>query len=290
MTSVGEHASNYIAYLQVANRTGSCIKIIPNDEYGQISVEALENMIDENVKLITINHIPTNSGLVNPAEEIGKVAQKHNVWYLIDACQSVGQIPLDVQKLGCDMLSGTGRKCLRGPRGTGFLFVSQKMLQILEPFPLDLHSAKWTQIDQYQLRTDARMFETSEFNIAAKLGLANAVQCALDVGIEPMWERIQRLANTFRNKLSTMNRVHVQDLGKVKCGIVTFTVDDVDIFQLRNELRRRNINTSVSVRHQALIDMTQRNLSSMIRASVHYYNTEDEIDIFCQTLKDIVDK
>ncbi|CAF3838369.1 unnamed protein product [Rotaria sp. Silwood1] len=289
LTSAAEYASNYIAYLQIAKRTGAIIQVIPNDEYGQVSVEALANMIDENVRLISISHIPTNGGLVNPAESIGKIARKHNIWYLIDACQSVGQMPIDVQQIGCDMLSGTGRKFLRGPRGTGFLFVSERMLQFLEPFSLDLHAAKWTAKNEYKFRMDARMFEIAESNIAAKLGLARAIQYTLNIGIENIWRRIQQLGQTLRNKLSTIDGIEVQDLGKVKCGIVTFTVDGIDIFELCAKLRKRNINTSVSVRHHTLLDMTERNLNNMIRASIHYFNTEEEIDVFCQTLQDLID-
>jgi selenocysteine lyase/cysteine desulfurase len=288
LTSIGEYASNYIAYLQIAKRTGAIIQVIPNDEYGQISVEALEKMIDENVKLISISHVPTNGGLVHPAEAIGKIARKYNIWYLIDACQSVGQMPIDVQQIGCDMLSGTGRKFLRGPRGTGFLFISERMLQFLEPFSLDLHSAEWTAKNEYKFRMDARMFETSENNIAAKLGLASAVQYTLNIGIENIWQRVQQLGQILRNKLSTIDRIKVQDLGKIKCGIVTFTVEGINIFQLRDDLRKRNINTSVSVRHHTLLDMTERNLDNMIRASIHYFNTTEEIDTFCQTLQDLI--
>jgi cysteine desulfurase / selenocysteine lyase len=290
LTSTTEYASNFIAYLQLTKRMGIAIDIIPNDEHGQICVEALEKMIDSHVRLISISHIPTNGGLVNPVAAIGKVARKHNIWYLIDACQSIGQVPIDVAEIGCDMLSGSGRKFLRGPRGTGFLFVSERMLEFLEPNSLDLHSAKWKTKTEYEFRKDARMFEISECNVAAKLGLTYAIQNTLDIGMENIWQRIQHLGQILRTTLSMMDHIQVQDLGKVKCGIVTFTVDmdGIDLFQLCGALRRRNVNTSVSVRDHTLIDMTARNLDHMIRASIHYFNTEDDIQTFCHVLEELI--
>ncbi|CAF1190730.1 unnamed protein product [Adineta ricciae] len=188
------------------------------------------------------------------------------------------------------MLSASGRKFLRGPRGTGFLFMSEKMLNFLEPFCLDLHSAQWKSQNEYEFRKDARMFEISECNIAAKLGLTYAVQNALDLGIEHIWQRIQQLGELFRKKLSMIDRVQVQDLGQIKCGIVTFTVeiDGMDMVKLCKQLRERKINTSVAVRHHTLIDMTARNLNHMIRASIHYFNTKEEVDTFCRILQDLI--
>src|SRR5688572_22311345 len=154
LTAVAEYASNYIAFLQVVRKTGAVVEIIPNDESGQISIDALRQAIDDRVKLIAITHIPTNGGLVNPAAAVGKVAREAGVPYLLDACQSVGQMPIDVEAIGCDMLSATGRKFLRGPRGTGFLYVRRAILERLEPPFLDLHAAQWVARDRFEIRSD----------------------------------------------------------------------------------------------------------------------------------------
>lgn len=287
LTSVSEYASNYIAFLQAAQKTGATIDVIPNDEYGQTDVKALEEMIDSRVKLIAITHVPTNGGLVNPAAAIGKVARAAGVYYLLDACQSAGQIPLDVEEIGCDMLSATGRKYIRGPRGTGFLYVRQAILEQLEPPFLDLHAAEWTSRNQYKMREDARRFENWETNYAGKIGLGVAIDYALEFGLDEIWMRVKSLANELRLRLSEIEGVTVTDLGKEQCGIVTFTVRGVNPLEIRNRLTANQVNVWYSVIESTRIDMEERNLQSVVRASVHYYNTEAEISRFCQLIQKI---
>ena len=284
LTAMAEYASNYIAFLQVAQKTGAIIEIIPNDNYGQLSIEALENMIDDRVKLIAITHIPTNGGLVNPAIAVGRIARQTNTLYLLDACQSVGQIPLDVNRIGCDMLSATGRKFLRGPRGTGFLYVRRNRLDILQPPFLDLHAATWITRDTYEIRLDARRFENWETNYAAKIGLGVAVDYALKWGSHAIWERIQNLAKLLRTNLSVIPGVKLQDLGQTQCGIVTFTVENKNTLEICQQLKKHRINVSHSTPFSTRLDMENRQLSGLIRASVHYYNSEIEVNRFCNVL------
>ncbi len=211
LTAGCEYSSNYIAYLQVQKQLGVSVDVIPNDQFGQVSVAALESMLDERVKLISITHVPSSGGLVNPAKEIGQVARREGIAYLLDACQSVGQVPIDVQDIGCDFLSATGRKYLRGPRGTGFLYVSKEKLASLEPPFLDIHAADWSSRDTYTVRDDARRFENWETNFSTKIGLAVAIRYALHWGIQEIQERVVSLADLLRSQLSEIAGIVVTD-------------------------------------------------------------------------------
>jgi cysteine desulfurase / selenocysteine lyase len=284
LTAVAEYASNYIAFLQVARKTGAVVEIIPNDESGQISIDALRRAIDDRVKLIAITHIPTNGGLVNPAAAVGKVAREAGVLYLLDACQSVGQMPIDVETIGCDMLSATGRKFLRGPRGTGFLYVRRAILERLEPPFLDLHAAQWVARDRFEIRPDARRFENWETYYAGKIGLGVAMDYALQWGLDAIWARVSRLAEALRQRLSTVPGVTVRDLGLERCGIVSFDIAGTDADAVQRRLAAERINVSVSRPPSTLLDMEARGLRDLVRASVHYYNTEGEIERFCTVL------
>ena len=202
LTAEAEYASNYLAYLQIARDRGVVVETIPSTASEEVCVESLEAMIDPRVKLIAITHVPTNGGLVNPVEEIGAVAKAHDILYLVDACQSAGQIKLDVDAIQCDLLSATGRKYLRGPRGVGFLYVSGRVLDSLHPPMIDLYSAKWIDAGHYQLRDDARRFENWESNYAAKLGLGCAIDTALAISLGDIEVEVSRLAASLRAMLA----------------------------------------------------------------------------------------
>jgi cysteine desulfurase/selenocysteine lyase len=287
LTAMAEYASNYIAFLQLSRRRGVQVEVVPNDASGQLDVSALERMIDRRVKLIAVTHVPTNGGLVNPAAAIGRVARSHGIPFLLDTCQAAGQLPLDVEAIGCDMLSATGRKYLRGPRGTGFLYVRRELIDRLEPPFLDLHAAEWTSRDDFTIRGDARRFENWECNVAAKLGLGAAVDYALALGVDRIHGRVAFLAEQLRQRLRDLPNVQVQDLGTTRCGIVSFTVQGRSPAAVSSALAAQRINLSVSGRGSTLLDMEGRGLTELLRASLHYYNTEVEITRFCAVLTEL---
>lgn len=286
VTVEAEYASNYITYLQIAEEKGVEVVVAPSDETGAVDPAALEALIDDRVKLITVTHVPTNGGLVNPAAAIGRIARAAGVRYLLDACQSAGQVPLDVAEIGCDALSVTGRKYLRGPRGTGFLYVRKDLIPELRPPFLDLHSARWTGLDAFEIVPDAKRFENWEFYVAGVIGLGVAVDYALGWGMAAIHERIVGLAGDLRKNLAAIPGVTVTDIGAEKCGITTFTKAGVAPDAIKAALAALDINVSTSSRFSTRIDMERRNLDTLVRASVHYYNDADEVARFCQAVED----
>lgn len=285
LTVEAEYVSNYIAYIHMAREKGVSIEVIPSGDDGNVQLDVLEKMIDEKVKLVSATHVPTNSGLVNSVAAIGNIARKHNILYLVDACQSAGQMPLDVKKIKCDMLSATSRKYLRGPRGVGFLFVREKIIEKLHPPMVDLEAATWKSERDYELRPDAKRFENWENNYAAKLGFGAAVDYALGIGLENIQQRINELADNMRSHLEKINGVKTHTISEHQCGIVTFSAEGHEAVDIVKKLRERGINTSVSQPNSTLLDATKNKLPDLVRASVHYYNDEDEIEKFLNVLK-----
>ncbi len=281
LTHGSEYASNYLAFLQQARRRDLHIDVVPSDATGQIDVAAMEAMIGPRTRLVAITYVPSQSGLVNPAEAVGAVARRHGLFYLLDACQSAGQIDLNVGRIGCHILSGTGRKFLRGPRGTGFLYVARDLIDRLDPPFIDLHSAEWTGPHTYVLADGARRFENWEQNVAGKIGLAAAVSYARRIGLPAIEARVTALAATLRELLSAIPGITVHDPGARKCGIVTLLSDRETPEVMLPRLRAMGINTSVTPATYAQLDLKPRGLTSLLRASVHYYNTEDEAARFC---------
>ena len=288
LTGEAAYASNYIGYLHAARRTGATIEVVSSDGRGEIDVEMLESMIDDRVKLIALTHVPTNGGLVNPAATVGALANRHHIPYLLDACQSVGQLVVDVDEIGCDFLAATGRKFLRGPRGTGFLYARRSILEITEPPFLDLHGAEWIDVDNFSMRADARRYENWEFNYAAVLGLGAAIRYATDVGLSLIEGRVRQLAADLRTALQTLPGVQVRDLGSDPCAIVTFTHAEVGASIISKRLSAAGMNTSITTPASTRIDATRRRLPEMVRVAPHYFNTEAELEKLVAALSQIL--
>jgi selenocysteine lyase/cysteine desulfurase len=280
LTGTVEYASGYISMLQACRRREVEVVVIPDDEHGQVSVEALADLLSrygDRVGLVAITHVPTNGGLVNPVEQIGALTRAAGVPYLLDACQSAGQLPLDVTAIGCDLLSATGRKFVRAPRGTGFLYARREFLERMEPAFLDLLGAEWTAPDEYTVRPDARRFENWESNLAAVAGLRAAVRYARDWGVDEIAARVGTLADRLRTALAQLPEVTVHDLGARRCGIVTFSHRRIEANHVAAALREAGINVSVSSPSWTLLDATRRSLPLLVRASPHYYIADDEL-------------
>jgi selenocysteine lyase/cysteine desulfurase len=290
VTTRNDYASTQIQLLSLQARLGVRILRAPDRSAGGVDVQAMAELIRRHrVRLVCVTHIPTNSGLVQDVRAIGSVCRDAGVLYLIDACQSIGQLPLDVAALGCDFLSASARKYLRGPRGAGFLYVSDRALdQGLEPLFIDMRGADWIAEDRYRAVTDAKRFENWESAWALVLATGEAARYARLVGMQAISQRVSMLGQRLREQLGSINRVRILDRGSELCGIVSVAIDGRDPGELVTALRARGINTSAQQRENALLDFDDKRVTSLLRISPHYYNTEEEIDQAVAAIRELL--
>jgi len=284
ITSEMEYATSLLALIQARKELGVEIRVIMNDKEGNFPLTDLEKAINPKTKLIAVTQIGSGAAGVLPVQEIGKLAKKYGIPYLLDACQAAGQVPINVKEIGCDFLSITGRKYLRAPRGTGFLFAKKEFQDKIRVRFMDGHSVEWVTECNYQLREGARRFELYEKNRALVLGLGRAVEYAMEIGMDRIWNRVQYLASALRKELRNIPGVEVLDSGKTQCGIVTFSMEGFSSFDIKNFLNQHRILVSVSQQRSTLFYMNEKQKETLVRASIHYYNTEEEIKSFSQAL------
>jgi selenocysteine lyase/cysteine desulfurase len=278
LTSVNDYISNQLMFLSLARRFGIDVVRAPEASEGGVDPDAVARLVRERrPRLVALTHVPTNSGLVQPVEEVGRICRERNVWYLVDGYQSAGQMPLDVNAIGCDFLSATSRKFLRGPRGAGFLYASDRALAAgLEPLFVDMRGANWKEADRYEADPSARRYENWEFAYALVLGTGAAVRYALRIGIERIAERTTALAALARELFAAAG-FRVLDRGARRCAIVTLEIPGREADTFHRALERLGVNTSVSRRQYAVIDFAEKGVEWALRVSPHYYNTEVEI-------------
>jgi cysteine desulfurase/selenocysteine lyase len=289
LVSQAEYASNVLAVLAGARKAGATVEAIPDDESGVLDVEALRSMLDERVRVVAVTHAPSQNGLLNPAEAVGRTIRESGseAWYVLDACQSVGQLPVDAPVIGADFVSATGRKFLRGPRGTGFLYASDRAL-LLEPALIDLHAATWTDESTYVVAEGATRFENWEKSYAALLGLGTAADYALELGLEVAQARIGWLAERIRVALAEIPGVVVRDRGAVRTGIVMFTVDGRDAAEIARAVKASGVNVSFSPRAYAVRDFAAQGISGGVRVSPHVYNDDSDLEALLSAVRSAV--
>lgn len=281
LTTRNDFISNQIAFLSLRKRFGVEVVHAPDlPDGGGVDVAAMGALMRaQRPRLVAVTHVPTNSGLVQPVAEIGRHCRELDLLYIVDACQTVGQLEVDVTEIGCDLLTATCRKFLRGPRGTGFLYVSDRVLAGgYEPLFIDMHGARWTDPDRYRPVGTAARFEDWEFPYAAVLGSAAAARYALDVGIAPVAQRSPALAARLRERLAAIPGVRVLDRGAQLAAIVTFAIAGWEAHPFKAAVDARRINSALSFREFAQYDFVDKDVDWALRLSPHYYNTEDEVD------------
>jgi selenocysteine lyase/cysteine desulfurase len=288
LTTRNDYISNQLMYLSLMNRCG--VQIVRADDLpeGGVDPDSVRQLIDKRrPKVVVLTWVPTNSGLVQPAADVGAVCAQAEVPYVVDACQAVGQLPVDVAALQCDFLGATARKFLRGPRGIGFLYVSDRALEAgRAPLYIDMQGARWREADEYELVADAHRFENWEFAYALVLGMGEAARYAQEIGMAVIAPRVKELAATLRDKLRQLDHVRVLDRGREQCGIVTVEVTGHDARDVVRRLREEAINVSATLREFAVLDMDDKGAESAVRISPHYYNTNIELNIAVSALEE----
>jgi len=284
-----EYQANAFGWLQARER-GVVVEVVPNDPAGDFDVEVFESMLDERVKLVSLTMVAMTNGAIHPAAKVGQVLKSSgsDAVYLLDACQAAGQLPLDVQELGCDFLNYTGRKFMRAPRGTGVLFARRDVYAKLgQTGFVDGRSAVWTSADSYEYAPDAKRFEFGEFGYGGKVGLGVATNYMLDIGIEAIAARVASLSSLLRFDLSAIPAVTVLDTGTHKSGIVTFDVHGMAATEVQASLSAQRINVSTPGVMLAQLELAPRAIDAVVRAGVHYFNTEQEVARFCEAVAEL---
>lgn len=284
VTAYNEYCSNYVAFLHRAKRDGIEIRVARADENHALDTEHLASLIDEKTKLIAISHVPSSSGQVNPVAEVGKIAKKAGVLYLLDACQAIGQLQVNVDDIGCDMLAGTARKFLRGPRGVGFMYVRNSIMDKLDPVMMSNQSAVWTASNEMDVRRDARVFEAWERSVAIQLGFGAAVDYLLSLDVTAAMNRTIEMADYLRQKLEAVESVTIADPEGPRAAIVTFEIDGHDPVEVKAALAKQRISVNVASVVHTRLDLESRGIESLLRASPQYYTLPEELDRFVEAI------
>lgn len=282
-----EYASTVLPLLQLSRRMGLRVEYLPDDAvFGATDPTAVARMIDDDVRLVCAVHVPSHNGLVNDVTAIGEQLRESGsrAWYLVDACQSVGQLPVDMAAIGCDFLISSGRKYLRGPRGSGILAVSDRALNEVDAYPVDVAGAQWVHTDDYTLESTARRFESFERSVAVNLGLIAAAQYATDLSVPVLTGAIARNAEYLRSHLGALREWRVQDRGRQRSGIVTVRHERIATATAVEALHRADINAWEVGSHTNPRELGTR---SVLRLSPHAYNTQDELDRAVEVLADL---
>ncbi|MFN2433371.1 MAG: aminotransferase class V-fold PLP-dependent enzyme [Gemmatimonadota bacterium] len=289
VTTRCDYNSNQLAFLSLARRRGVAVLRAEDLPEGGVDAQSVRELLRRRrCRLVCVSWVPTSSGLVQDVEAVGEVCEAAVVPYLVDACQAVGQLPVDVGRLRCDYLSATARKFLRGPRGVGFLYVSDRALARGDaPLLVDMRGATWREADVFELAPDARRFENWEFSYALVLGLGEAAAYALQVGVERGGRRAAALASRARAGMAALRGARPLDRGRQTCAIATAAFEGLPAERLVRALRERGINTAATLREYAVLDMDDKRASSALRVSPHYYNTDEEVDALVSELGEL---
>jgi len=280
LTSDDDYVANQLQFLSLQKRFGIIIKSIKNLPNGDLDLMDFEKKIKEDrPRLVAVTHVPTNSGLVQDVSTTGKICAEKEIIFLLDACQSVGQMEVTIDKYPCDFLTATGRKFLRGPRGTGFMYVSDRMLEEgYEPLYPDGNGAVWTGKDTYEIADTAARFTNWERPYALVQGLTEALRYLHEVGIKNIELQNKKVVTRLRERLAAIPEVALYDRGSETCNIITFRKEKKTQEDFQKAFSQHQIYYGISQSAQGQIDFEKKGVDWVVRLSPHYFNTEEEMD------------
>lgn len=280
LTTDDDYVSNQIAFMSLERRHGVQFIKAENHENGDLDLDHFESLIKKHrPKLVAVTHIPNVSGLIQDVEAVGDLCEKYDVLYIVDACQSAGQLPLDVTKIKCDFLSATGRKFLRGPRGTGLLYVSDKVLNSKKaPLFMDLRGATWTAKEEFKISDTAKRFEIWELPYAGLIGLKEAVKYATGIGLDVIRDRNRILLDRLADNMNQVQGVKRYDQGSDRANIFSFRKEGISKEALGSYMEQHGVFFSMGITDVARIDFEKKGIDWAVRLSPHYFNTEEEMD------------
>jgi cysteine desulfurase/selenocysteine lyase len=285
-----EHHSNFIPWLNLKKKQGIKLKIIKADKYGVVDPTDIESAVDSNTKLITTTHVSNAIGSVQPVNEIGKIADENNVLYMVDAAQSAGHMKVDVKETKADFITFPGHKGLLGPIGTGFLYCGEQSVEKLEPMNLGGGTVLDVTETEFSFEDVPARFEGGTQNIAGFIGLGVAVDYIDRIGLERIEKHSKKLTSKLFQEINDINNTIVYGSPENIYGIVAFNIDGVnahDVAKILDELKNICVRSGHHCAIPAIRHIGAYELGGTVRASLHYYNTEEEIQIFGETLREI---
>jgi len=284
VTTVLEHHSNILPWQRLQER-GVKLEVIGATNDCLLRPEDFEAAIDKSTRLIATHQVSNSVGSIQPVEEIGKVAKENDVLFLLDAAQSVGHMPVDVRKIGCDFLAAPGHKGLLGPQGTGFLYFRKELGKELKPLLVGGGMVEEVGKDRVEFSKPPQIFDGGTPNIPGIIGLGRACDYVLDIGIERIEKRERELTESMM-KIAKIGNVSVYgptDLNK-RGGVVSFNVKGLghhDVASMLDELEKIAVRSG---HHCAQPTMKHLGVEGTVRASVHYYNLPDEVAKLVETV------
>lgn len=284
-----EHHSNLIPWINL-KRQGVELRMVNADEHGIVHPDAVDKVVDENTRLVTITHISNAIGSVQPVEEIAEITEDRGSLYLIDAAQSVGHFKVDVKKLKADFVAFPGHKALLGPVGTGFLYCGKDSQDELEPLLLGGGTVENVTLDNFNLAEAPACFEGGTQNIAGLIGLGAAIDYLGRIGLSKLEKHGKKLTEALYQGIQDVENVTLYGSPENIYGIVSFNIDNInphDVAKILDETRSICVRSGFHCAIPSIKHIGAYDLDGTVRASMHYYNTLEEIDALVDTIKKV---